>query len=68
MMSRPWVAHTECVAAERVIGATMADPKFSGTLIKAADPKKGTSYEEYVAICKALGVAPAPPSPPAPAS
>jgi hypothetical protein len=30
-------------------------------LIKVQDPKAGPSYQEYVDICKALGVKPQPP-------
>ena len=38
----------------------MADPRLVGGLIKVADPEKGTTYEDYLAICKALGVEPQP--------
>ena len=40
-------------------------PKLTGTLIKVGDPGKGTTFEEYVFICKVLGVEPKPPTQPA---
>jgi hypothetical protein len=45
------------------VAAPKPDLKLKGTLIKV-DPEKGTTYEDYAAICKALGVKPKPPSEP----
>lgn len=38
----------------------VAKPKLIGGLIKVANPEEGTTYEDYWAVCKALGVEPQP--------